>query len=553
MKQSVLALFLVFSIQLFSQSEIKFDTIFSQWNNKHSPGVAAGMIHNGEIIYLKGFGIANLETGEPITPKTKFQVDDLAKQFTVLGILLLKEQGKIALEDDIRVFLPELPEYSEPIKIKHLVNHSSGLHILYPIKELMGIRSNDLFTQEDALKIIRSQKKLNFVPGTAYSYHTSDTEIILMTELIAKASGQSFIEFIKEHIFEPLEMLNSTFDADRAMLSNLAKSYTLGDEIAYSPINDLTLGATNLYTTAEDLAKWFQAFYKKGKLFEIVQQLDNYVTLDSGKEFASTWGKMTLGRYFDHPERGLEKMSWQYGLKGGYACNFFRFPSHDLISFVLGNNDRYNGMPTMLLANEILEDYYTEPVEIDYNKIDFKSLSNKKLKKHEGTYWDKTNGIVRELFVKNDTLRYKRLNNNQETPLLALSDNKFQFYLRGDNEIIITMKKDHFMLSSLGSNASRYDKIETMPDLSLSDLKDFSGTFFNKALDIVYTFTVEENLLTGANFRIGKTTFYPVVEDVFRSNTYMLSGIHFLRDTLGQVNGFKIDTDGVKNLYFKKI
>ena len=375
-----------------------------------------------------------------------------------------------------------------------------------------------------------------------------------MVELIANVSGQSFIEFTKKNIFEPLKMHNTTFNNDRKMLSNLAKSYALTDEsISYNPINDLTLGATNLYTTAEDLAKWFQAFYKKGKIFDIVQQLDTYVMLDNGKEYASTWGKMTLGRYFDHPERGLKKMAWQYGLKGGYGCNMFRFHSHNLISFVLGNNNRYNGMPAGQLANVIMEDYFTEPPEIDYSKINFKSIATKKLKVFEGTYWDKTNGIVRELYVKNDTLRYKRLNNNIETPLLALSDNKFQFYLRGDTEIFITIYKDHFVVSSLGSDPNRYDKIE--PDAIAVDLhlEDYLGTFYNEELGIGYTFTSKDKLLTGTNFRTGNTTFYPIVKDAFRSNTYMLSGIHFIRNEQGQVISFRIDTDGVSGLYFKKL
>nr|WP_321233540.1 serine hydrolase domain-containing protein [uncultured Psychroserpens sp.] len=556
MKRIYLLGLIVFTYQSFSQNntllEQKFDSILSQWDDATKPGLTAGVIKNGKLLYLKGFGVADIESKELITPKTKFQVDDLAKQFTVLGILLLEHQGKLSFEDDIRNYLPELPQHQAPIKIKHLLNHSSGLYTLDPIKELMGIRNNDLFTQEDALKIIRSQKQLNYLPGTAFSYHRSDTEIILMVEIISKASGKSFIEYAKDEIFKPLEMLNTSFNIDRKMLPSLAKSYTIAEDISYNPINDLTLGATNLYTTGEDLAKWFQAFYKDGALFKIIQQLDKYVSLDASKVYASTWGKMTLGRYFDHPERGLDKMSWQYGLKGGYACNLFRFQSHNFISFVLGNNNRYNGMPTMQMAYQVLETEFTEPVEIDYSKIAFKSLSNKKLKNHEGIYWDKTNGIVREISVKNDSLRYIRLESNRETPLLALSNQKFQFYVSGDTEIFITFYDDHFLLSSLGSDASRYDKIDPI-QMDSKALEDYTGIFYNEALNISYTFSVEDDILIATNFKTGATSFYPILNDHFRSNTYMLSGINFTRNSNNKVDGFSINTDGVKDLRFKKM
>lgn len=542
---------------LFGQNddfEKQLDSLFTTSFNNNEPGVAAGLIKDGKVIYLKGFGVADIETKEQITTQTKFQVDDLAKQFTVLGILLLEDQGKLSFEDDIRRFLPELQEYKTPIRIKHLLNHSSGLFTLDPIKELMGIRNNDVFTQEDALKIIRAQKELNFTPGTAFSYHTADTEIILMVEIIAKASGKSFIEYTKEQIFDPLGMANTTFNSDRKILPHLAKSYTITEDVFYNPINDMTLGVTNLYTTAEDLSIWFQAFYKSDQLSKVVQKLDNYVTLVSGKEFASTWGKLTLGRYFDHPERGLDKMSWQFGLKGGYGSNMFRFQSHNVIAFVLGNNNQYNGMPAMLSANQILENEYTEPETIDYSKIKFRSLSSKVLKTYEGTYWDKTNGVVRELYVKNDTLRYKRLSNNSESALLPRTTNRFQLYVEGDTEVFITIYNNHYLVSSLGSDPERYDKIDASQNkLSSINLEDYLGVYYNEALDINYSFSIKENLLVTNNFKTGTTLFYPIIKDVFRSNTYMLSGIHFKRNHKGEVISFKIDTDGVKNLSFKKI
>ncbi len=553
MKKISSLIFLV-SITVFSQNHLlekKFDSILSSYTNSNKPGLAGGVLQNGKILYLKGFGVEDVETNKLITSKTKFQVGDLAKQFTVLSLLLLEKEGKLSLEDNVRKHIPILPKYQYPLKVKHLLNHSSGLHVLYPLKELLNVRQDDLFTHDDALRIISLQQKLNFKPGTQFSYHSSNTEIILMVEIIKSISKQSFEDFTKKHVFESLEMRNTSFNTPRGMLKNLAKSYSIGNDIRYNPVNDLTLGISNLYTTAEDFSKWFQLYSGNHKLSSLINKLDKYVTLDSGKEYASTWGKVTLGRYFDHPERGLKKMSWQYGLIGGYGANVFRFQSHNVIAFVLGNNNRYNGMPAGSMANQILEKEFTEPAEIDYSKIKVKSLSKKEMKKFEGFYWDRTNSLVREIYLKNDTLRYKRLNGNAETPLLALTKNKFQFYLQGDTEVIIRFNKNNFKLSSLNSDESTYDKISLINSTDVN-LKEYVGDYYNKELGVVLNFTLKKDSLVVSNFKTEPIQFYPIVKDAFRSNTYIYSGIQFTRNNK-IVNGFNINTDGVKNLFFRKI
>ncbi|MFK8061202.1 MAG: serine hydrolase domain-containing protein [Polaribacter sp.] len=555
MRKLTTLLILSISLSSFSQNQLlaqKFDSILSTYKSKDKPGLAAGVLQNGKLLYLKSFGVEDIETKNLISLQTKFQVGDIAKQFTVLAILLLEQEGKLSLEDDVRKYLPNLPEYKYTLKVKHLVNHTSGLHNLEPIKELLSIRENDLFTQEDAVKIISAQQKLNFKPGTQFSYHYSATEVILMVEIVKSVSKISFEEFTKKQLFEPLDMKNTSFDISRSMLTNLAKSYSIREKITYNPVNDLTLGVNNLYTTAEDFAKWFQHYDADNQLSDLVKKLDNYVKLDSGKEYNSTWGKVTLGRYFDHPERGLLKMSWQYGLIGGYGANFFRYQSHNLVTFVLGNNNRYNGMPAGNLGNLILEKEFTEPAEIDYSKIDFKSLSTNQLKKFEGVYWNKKNSLVRKIYFKNDTLRYKRLSNNLETPLLALSNNKFQFYVAGDTEVIVTFKDDNtFEFSSLNSDASIYEKIDLV-DKSKLNLSDYTGRYFNKEYDIILNFSIKENALIVSSFKTDSITFYPIIKDAFRSNTYMYSGVQFIRkDNI--VYGFKMNTDGVKDLIFNKI
>ena len=208
-------------------------------------------------------------------------------------------------------------------------------------------------------------------------------------------------------------------------------------------------------------------------------------------------------------------------------------------------------MPAMLLANQIMEKEYKEPEEIDYSKIKTKRLSLRNLKKLEGFYYDKTNSIVREIYVKNDTLRYKRVESNRETPMLALSNNKFQLYQRGDIEVFITFTNNTFEISSLNSDVSIYDKVNIVESSALR-LSDYSGHYYNKELDVILKFSLEENALTTSSLRINPIRFYPIIKDSFRSNTFIFSGIQFTRED-DIVSGFNINTDGVSNLYFEKI
>lgn len=553
MKNILILLVLGYSMGLVSQNEQKFDSIFTEWKDKNVPGVAAGVIQSGNIIYLKGFGVADIETQEKITPQTKFMVGDLSKQFAILAILILEEQNKLSFEENIRKYLPQLPEYKTPIRIKHLLNHSSGLNNLDPVKLLFGIRQYDVFTQEDALKIISAQKELNFQPGTDFSYFQSDTEVILMAAIIEKVSGHPFNKFCSDNVFKPLEMQNTHFNNERNLLENTAKSYEIGEAILNNPVNDLTFGANSLYTSAEDLANWYVNFtYPKEKIGRLMKKLDTYVTLDNGKTYTSFWGKMTYGRYFDHPERGL-KMSWHYGLAGGYACNMFRYHDKNLISFVLGNNNRYNGMPAGQMASVIMENDFTEPPTINYNKIASKKIANKELKKYEGYYYDPKNHLVRTIYFENDSLRYKRLESNSSSALIPLSKNTFQMFVPGDNKVIVKFYNDP--KKSFGVSMNDSDELVHASFTPIEDLilQEYQGTYYNEALDLTYTFYIEENKLLIKNFKIGTREFSPIIKDLFRSNTYMLSGIRFHRNDKNAIKGFSVHTDGINGLYFKKV
>ena len=560
MKNVIFILSFLFSITIFSQDQQQFDSIFSKWNtNKEIPGVAACVIKDGKIIYLKGFGRANLQTKESITPQTKFQLGELSKQFTTLAILLLEKQGEISFNDNIRKYLPELPKYNHTLTLGNLLNHSSGLYDVNRIKIVVNGDKNSL-TQSEALKLITSQKTLSFKPGTDFSHHQSVTESILMAEIVARSSGKSFADFVKTNIFKPLGMKNSTIVDDyNSILTNVAESYQKGVDKEFKKLKFTTnvVGAINAYSTAEDLAKWYLNYTKpQGNIGKLIQELDNPVQLSIGKKFVYYWGEMAKGREFTHPERGLP-IFWNYGLQGGYGTNVFRYLDQKITTFVLGNNNQYNGGYAHDLVDVLVEDIYTLPANINFKAKKIKKLSIEKLKSFEGNYWFKE-GYASEIFVKNDTLRAKWLFSSKDRyqTLVPLSNNTFQQYAKMEDVRLFKFKKEgKTMKLYFTYNESSPDIMERYNPVEFSegDLQNYVGTYYNEKYTTLFTFRVEKGELIAKNLNHQDIKFRPVKKNTFTSTSMFFNALTFSKNKEGEVTSFNIVTDGIQNLKFLKI
>lgn len=546
--------------QITSVKEAEIDKTFESFNDAPKPGVAAALIKDGEVVYLKGFGSSNLETKTPITPQTKFQLGEMSKQFTTLAILILEEQGSIQLDDDIRKYVTELPEYKHTITINHLLNHSSGLYDINRVNSLIN-GSMPISTQDKALRLIRCQKKLAYKPGTYFSFHESVTESVLMAEIVAKASGQSFADFVKTAIFNPLGMSNSVIrDDSNTILSNTALPYQqIGDHILYkkNEVESSVVGAINVYTSAEDLAKWYLNFtHPKDNLGQLIQKLDTPVQLSNSKEFIYYWGKMTIGREFSHPERGLS-VYWNYGFQGAYGTNVFKYLGQAMISFVLGNTNQYNGSLAQNVLNPFIQKHYTSPENIDFSTKKIKNLSPKQLKTFEGNYWFKE-GYASELFVKNDTLRTKWLFNDKSRyqTLVPLSDNTFQQYAQIEDRRLFEFKKEgDDMILYFTYNEGRPDVMERYEPVkpSAQELQSYAGTFYNKEYAVLLSFNVRGDKLEARHLNHENITFRPVKKDIFTSTSMLFNALEFIRDSSNKITGFKMVTDGISNLEFKRV
>lgn len=344
--------------------EMQIDSLFSRYNVS-TPGVAVAVVKDGKIILQKGYGIANLEYDIPITPATVFHVASVSKQFTAFSIYLLEKQGKLSLDDDIRKYIPELPDFGRTVRIKHLLAHTSGIRDQWALLTLAGWRMDDVITTEHILKILSRQQELNFEPGSQFGY--SNSGFTLLAEVVTRVSGKSFPAFTKESIFDPLGMTNTLFYDDfEKIVKNRAYSYEIKDgQYRKKNLNYSNAGATSLFTTVEDLSKWAMNFQQPvvGDA-ELIARFNEPSTLNNGQRVlhaviegdSSFHAKGQLIRNY----RGVDVYNHS-GHDAGFRTFLIRIPDKHLSIITLSNDEHYeaykNGLTitTFYLKNDLKE------------------------------------------------------------------------------------------------------------------------------------------------------------------------------------------------------
>lgn len=261
MKYALLTLFLGCAIPAVAadwKSEI--DDLFAEFDADDYPGAMVYIVRDGEIEFSKGYGMANIEKGIPISEATMFNVASVSKQFTAAAIALLISEGKLDLEQDVRELLPYLPEYGHTVRIHHMLHHTSG------ITDVLGLVDSDDFEEgwgnQDVIPILTEIEELKFVPGEKFEY--SNSNYFLLAEIVAKVSGMSFREFVHTRIFQPLGMTESRVDDNLEHLDddNVAISYRKSKRRPAKKIdrNDYLVGDGNVVISVRDFVKWHRNF-----------------------------------------------------------------------------------------------------------------------------------------------------------------------------------------------------------------------------------------------------------------------------------------------------
>ena len=534
------------------------DKIFSEADSPDKPALAVALLQDGKLIYEKAFGSVNLEYKIPATVETKFQVDALAWEFIAFATLMLEEQGKIKLNDDIRKYLPELPDFGERMTIDHLLQSTDGLHGYKVLKALAGWEMRGAEQHKAILQLIQHQKKLNFKPGSEFS-PGGDTRLILLAKIVEAASGLSFDEYCKIHIFSPLGMSNTVFVYDNANpLANTAVPYRSDGKGAYRQDHGRgnAAGPVNLYTSIKDLALWrsnmsSHAVFKKS----LMDKLNLPIRLDSGKIIKDISSISMYGQQHAGKERGIPKI-YQMGNFGGYASSIFHFPEQKVTAITLSSGLAYNGSYGMRAAAILLASQFTEPEKIDYNKIARVKPGPGQFQKYVGNYWSPSRAIATRIHIKNDHLHYTRTEGSEGRELIHLGDGKFQMKIEGDDEYIVQFvengagKDMHFSMA--GSDPVVFESYQPA-SYSAKELAQFSGIFYAREIDASFVFDVSQGMLVANNMRTGTINFKPVTADLFSGNKDFMAGIKFNRGNNDEITGFHVMVDEVRYLEFTKM
>jgi CubicO group peptidase (beta-lactamase class C family) len=427
------------------------DEVFADLTKAGSPGCALGVYRDGKIVYAKGYGLANLEENAAITPQSVFDIGSTSKQFTAASILLLEKQGKLSVNDDVRKYIPELPDYGQKITILHLLNHTSGLRDYLTLMELAGINTDSVTTDEDALQMIFRQKALNFAPGSEWLY--SNTGFFLLSLVVKRVSGKTLREFAAENIFAPLEMTHSQYRDDHtSLIKNRAMAYEAkekggGYSLDVSYFEQTGDGA--VHTSVEDLFKWDENFYS-GQI--------------GGKEFLAEiqeQGKLNSGKVLDYAKglriadyRGLPSVS-HGGSWGGYRAELLRFPEQHFSVACLcnlgsaGSSTRAHRVADIYLASLMKpkEEKKREFKDEERQKGEVR-LAEEQLREYLGDYLSDELRVAYRLEAAEGKLRltiglpsgaFGSLGNNPQDYLRATSSDEFEF---GNTGIAIHFRRD---------------------------------------------------------------------------------------------------------------
>ena len=353
----ILVLLLSLAAPASAQSASGLDSIYADLARPNHPGCAVAVVRDGKIIAEKGYGLAHLEHGVPITPASVFYAGSVSKQFTAAAIAHAAREGKLSLDDDVRKWIPELPDLGARITIRHLVHHISGIRDYLALRSLAGEPADGVFGDDEVYAILARQRALNFQPGERYLY--SNSGYWLMGQIIERATGRTLREYTDSVFFRPLGMTQTYFRDDHAELAKgRAQAYAPAgkDRWEISMPNFDVVGAGGLHTTVRDLAKWDAMFYATDPATaELVRGLHQRGVLNSGDTISYAFG-LTVDTY-----RGLRRVS-HGGSYGGYRAHLLRFPDQRFSVLQLCNAANANPDGRALRVAEVfLGDAFTEP------------------------------------------------------------------------------------------------------------------------------------------------------------------------------------------------
>jgi len=513
------------------------------------PGCAVGVVANQSLAYGNGYGLANLDYGLPITTRSNFYLGSVGKQFTAAAVLHAARAGHLSLDDPIQTWFPEIPEYETPTSVRHLIHHTSGLRDYLTLLSLAGLRSEDVHTDEEVLALIARQKAPNFQAGERYLY--SNTGYFLLAQLVERATGRSFREYVEEEILHPLGMTRTYIHDDRVevMDQRVVGYEAAGDGYRMNNLwNFEQVGSGGVFSSIEDLVHWDRNYYTEevgGDGF--TEQLRERGVLNNGNALPYDFGLMH-GEY-----RGLATIG-HGGSLAGFRSEVLRFPEQEttvlvLCSFPTSNPaGRARQVADVVLADELepMPEAGEEAEEAPAAEAGPVELTTEQLDAWVG-HWRASMGIEVEIQRVDDRLFF--IQNGARSPILIQAEDRMRLPLSDVNMTASRMENGRYTFMNVVQRGSPFTAERFDPATEGRDFAPLLGMFYSEELDATYRLFEGENGLM-LEIAPGRTTSVTwTIDDQIRTP---FGNMALERDGEAVV-GFTVDAGRALGMVFRRV
>lgn len=531
----------------------RVDKVFAEWERPDSPGCSVAVGRNGAEVYQHGYGMANLELGVPITPASVFPLASISKQFTAMSILLLAQRGQLSLDDEARKYVPELPDYGTPLKIRHLLNHTSGLRDAFNLDGWSAPRQDNSDPNEALARILTRQRGLNFTPGAQFQYNNGGYN--LLANIVKRVSGQSLRAFEDANLFKPLGMTHTLVLDDAAMIvPNRVSNYwrdIKGFHVGSEAVG--IIGNAGIYSSAPDLLLWEQnlADVRVGDR-ALVTEMQTPAVLTNGE--ASPYGfGVNIGQY-----RGVRAIEHGGGDRG-ISTYLTRYPDQGLAIAVLCNSD---AIPSGVLEERVADIYLSglpaAPATKDaVAEVPRVSLSAEQLANKEGWYRNLAADRLLRVSVRDGKLTVRDVEGDDISfELTPVDANQFVVILGASAvtrvEFVPTNRTQELRISAAIEGAKPRVFEQLSPKVfSTVELRSFVGEYRSEELDVMYKVAATNSGLVIHPPGRPDIALGPLNVDEFAGS---IAGIvKFSRDGRGIVTGFTMTRSLARNVRFDRM
>ena len=494
--------------------------IFAAYDRPGSPGCTVGVIRNGNFIHRKSYGKASLELGVPLSSQSVFYMASVSKQFTAASVVLAAEQGFLSLDDDIRKYIPEIPDYGRTITLRQMLHQTSGFSDVLGLLYMSGRNLEDIHPTAELMDLIVRQKSLNFNPGDEFAY--SNTNYFLLAEVVKRATHEPLSEFAAENIFRPLGMAHTRFYDDRTQpVPDRVPAYQPAKDGAFHldwSTNFDMVGGGGLMSSLDDLLLWDRNFYtnKLGK-GTFLKEMQTRGVLNSGKEIS-----YALGLYMS-TYRGLPIVEHGGGTFG-YRTGILRFSNQNFTVLTLCN---ISSADPASLARKIADIYLRKELQDVPATTPAADLSM-----YAGKYFEADTHFPLSFDLADGSLLV------QGSVLRAIGSNRF--IDDSTNGIIAFTNSDGAMKATVNwDNQITFAGVKlAAPRIDDAALAAYAGVYKSAELDATYKLWVDQgSLMLRMNWnRVNK--LQPIVQNEFDAGDG--SAIVFRRDNNNRVSGLSV-------------